>query len=235
MDRKDVIKRNFSRPVQSVALSPDYKNDRTFLSGGLAGSLILTVGGEVGASSNANTNSAAAAASGWLGSIGLGSSTGKDSVLHSGEGMVGAIKWSLSGKFVIWVNEQGMWIMRSNLKLESADSEFAWRRIGHVDKPNRRIWEDMAGVWKPRIEWVDDQNLEQDEEITSVVPETKETGKPTQGQNKNGTKTTIKKKFEKVVVGWGDTAWVIHVIPGGTGVGKHAGERTAGSADIINM
>ena len=41
VDPKDVTLRNFARPVQAVALSPDYKNDRSYLSGGLAGELIL--------------------------------------------------------------------------------------------------------------------------------------------------------------------------------------------------
>ncbi|KAL9063881.1 MAG: hypothetical protein Q9157_008045 [Trypethelium eluteriae] len=70
VDAKDVTLRNFARPVQAVAISPDFKNDRTYLSGGLAGNLIVTVGGKAGVSADANTNSAAAAASGWLGSIG---------------------------------------------------------------------------------------------------------------------------------------------------------------------
>ncbi|KAJ9647000.1 Vacuolar protein sorting-associated protein 41 [Coniosporium tulheliwenetii] len=164
VDSKDVMLRNFARPVQTVALSPEFKSDRSYLSGGLAGSLILTTGGRAGVSANANTNSPAAAASGWLGSIGLGSNTGRDTVLHSGEGSISTIKWSLTGKYVVWVNEQGIKIMRSNIRLDSADSESAWKRIAHVDRPNRKGWEDMAGVWKARAEWINDSNLESDDE-----------------------------------------------------------------------
>ena len=73
VDPKDVLKRNFGRPVQAVALSPNYKNDRAFISGGRAGELILTAGGRIGVSSNATTmGGATATASSWLGSMGLG-------------------------------------------------------------------------------------------------------------------------------------------------------------------
>lgn len=220
--------RNFARPVQAVALSPDFKNDRTYLSGGLAGNLILTVGGKSGVSADANTNSAAAAASGWLGAIGLGSNTGKDTILHSGEGSITTIKWSNSGKFVVWVNEQGVKIMRSHLKLESVDADSAWKRIAHVDRPNRKGWEDMAGVWKGRAEWISDRNLESDEEDT-VLSNGNSADTP-----KEGSLHSKRGPPEKLVVGWGDTAWVLHVHPGGAGVGKHVGERSVGSADIVH-
>jgi vacuolar protein sorting-associated protein 41 len=85
VEHKDVQVRNFARPVQAVALSPDYKNDRTYVSGGLAGNLVLSVGGRAGTiSTSTTTGTAAAAASGWLGTIGLGTNTGKDTILHSG-------------------------------------------------------------------------------------------------------------------------------------------------------
>ena len=119
VDQKDIMLRNFARPVNAVALSPMYKSDRTYLSGGLAGNLILTVGGRKGVSANANTNSAAAAAQGFLGSIGLAANAGTDRILHSGEGSINTIAWSLSGKFVVWVNEQGIKVMRSNLHLKT--------------------------------------------------------------------------------------------------------------------
>lgn len=217
--------RNFRRPLNAVALSPEYKSDKQYLSGGLAGNLILTQGGRAGVSAEANTNSAAAAASGWLGSIGLGSNTGKDAVLHSGEGTISTIKWSLSGKYVAWANEQGIKIMRSNVKLEGADAELAWRRIAHVDRPYHGQWEDMAGVWKTRLEWVDDQKLESDGEALSNGLERPSSARP-------GSRLGTSRK-EKLLVGWGDTAWVIHVDPGGTGNGRH-GERSIGRADIIH-
>jgi len=225
---KDVQLRNFARPISSVALSPDYKNDRTYLTGGLSGQLILTVGGKAGVSADANTNSAAAAASGWLGSIGLGSNTGKDTVLHSGEGSISTVKWSLSGKWVVWVNEEGIKIMRSHLKLDSEASEDAWRRVAHAAKPNRKAWVDMAGVWKGRAEWVDERKLESDEVIAGG------------GEHglMNGNGMTVKtagstnkgKKPEKLVVGWGDMAWILLVHEGGT---SHSGARQVGSADNV--
>ncbi|KAF2144432.1 uncharacterized protein K452DRAFT_316429 [Aplosporella prunicola CBS 121167] len=235
VDPKDVLLRNFRRPVQAVALSPEYKSDRTYLSGGLAGNLILTVGGRVGVSAEANTNSAAAAASGWLGSIGLGSNTGKDTILHSGEGAIGTIKWSLSGKFVMWANEQGIKIMRTNLYLESQDSDAAWKRIAHVDRPYHGAWEEMTGVWKARAEWVDDDSLERDDDLLSNSMEMPAPiSRQSSGfQGRNGAKRN-KNRLEKLVVGWGDTAWVIHVDPGGAGIGKDVGERSVGRADIVH-
>ncbi|KAF2084578.1 vacuolar assembly protein-like protein [Saccharata proteae CBS 121410] len=238
VDVKDVSFRNFRRPVQAVAISPDYRNDRTYLSGGLAGSLIMTQGAPTGAPSEANTNSAAAAASGWLGSIGLGSNTGKDTVLHSGEGSISTIKWSLSGKFVAWVNEHGIKIMRTNVRLDNLDSESAWKRIGHADRPTHGAWDDMASVWKPKMEWVNEKHLEQDEEDPAQngsqqsVVSTKESSENLNGNGRNGVRRK-KSRVEKLVVGWGDTAWVIQVDPGGAGVGKEIGERSVGRADIV--
>jgi hypothetical protein len=215
---EDVQLRNFARPVNAVALSPDYKNDKTYLSGGLAGNLIMTVGGKAGVSTDANTNSAAAAASGWLGAIGLGSNTGRDQILHSGEGAISSIKWSLSGKWVAWINEEGIKIMRSHLKLGSEDSEDAWRRIAHAQKPNEKAWEEMAGVWKGRCEWVDEKSLEADEQAPGSAAATSQTKKSA--------------KVEKLIVGWGDTAWLLHVHS--SNATNSSGKRQVGSADIIH-
>lgn len=229
VDPKDVQLRNFGRPVQAVALSPEYKLDRSYLSGGLAGSLVLTTGGQAGKSANATTTGAAAAASGWLGSIGLGTNTGTDKVLHSGEGAISTIKWSLSGKYVVWVNEQGIKIMRTNLQLESADTGFEWKRMSHIDRPNRPGWEDMAGLWKARAEWIDEDNLESEEDsaLTSI--------------DSNGASRDVSRKIKKsdrpeqVVVGWGGTVWIIKVFPGGLGTGKEAGERKIGRVEVSTM
>lgn len=223
--------RNFARPVQAVAVSPDHKNDRTYLSGGLAGNLVLTVGGKAGTSSTSTTTgTAAAAASGWLGTIGLGSNTGKDTVLHSGEGAISTIKWSLSGKYVVWVNEKGVKIMRSNMHLESADAEAAWKRIGHVDRPDDNGWEEMAGVWKARVEWIDEQNLETDEDDGIRESASSVATKKLRQQSSRS-----HKRIEKLLVGWGETIWIINIHPGGVGVGKHVGERSVGRAEIIKM
>ncbi|KAF2459407.1 hypothetical protein BDY21DRAFT_190069 [Lineolata rhizophorae] len=239
-DTRDVMLRNFARPVQAVALSPEYRSDKSYLSGGLAGELILTVGGRSGVSTNANTSSAAAVASGWLGSIGLGSNNGRDSILHSGEGAISIIKWSLSSKYVAWVNEQGIKIMRSNVKLESGESDLAWKRIAHVDRPNRRGWEDMAAVWKARIDWIDDQNLESDsndsppENSHQIVERLKNAAQSDRNSIKSGP-SKKPQKVERLVVGWGDTTWIIHVKHGGPGVGKDVGEPSAGTADIVHI
>ena len=56
--------------------------------------------------------------------------------------------------------------MRSDLHLETAEAGFEWKRISHIDRPNRSGWEDMAGVWKARAEWINRDNLEQDESTT---------------------------------------------------------------------
>lgn len=226
VDSRDVQLRNFGRPVQAVALSPEYKSDRSYLSGGQAGSLILTTGGQAGKSANATTTSASAAASGWLGAIGLGANSGTDKVLHSGEGIISTIKWSLSGKYVLWVNEQGIKIMRSNLNLDAADSAFEWKRMSHRDKPKR--WEDTAGVWKARAEWIDRDNLEADDEPTVDLTAIKDS-------NGKVPDLTKKSKTEEVVVGWGDTVWLFRVYPGGAGVGKEAGERKIGRVELVTM
>ncbi|KYK54835.1 hypothetical protein DCS_06796 [Drechmeria coniospora] len=215
-DMKDVQLRNFARPVQAVALSPDYKVDRTYLSGGLAGQLIMTVGGGSGRSTSTTTGTAAATASGWLGSVGLGGNSGKDTVLHSGEGSVSCIKWSLSGKYVAWLNEHGIKIMRSKLHLESVDSDHAWKRMGHIDRPQTDEWETMAGVWKGRVEWVDEKAIGNDETLAV------------------GAKVG-EKAIERLLVGWGSSIWIIHIHPGGLGTGKNVGERTLGRAEIVKI
>jgi vacuolar protein sorting-associated protein 41 len=223
VDAKDVQLRNFGRPVQAVALSPEYKYDRNYLSGGQAGSLILTTGGVAGRSANANLGGAATVAQGWLGAVGLGSNTGSDRVLHSGEGIISTIKWSLSGKYVLWVNEHGIKIMRSNLQLDSTDSGSEWKRLSHIDRPSRQGWDDMAGVWKARADWIDRGNLETDDESVENLSQ------------RNGKAINSKASFEEVVVGWGDTVWLIRVYAASIGTGKEVGERKLGRAEVTNM
>ena len=223
-----------------MAISPDYKNDRSYLSGGLAGNLILSVGGRSGTSSTSNTTGAAASASGWLGSIGLGTNTGKDLILHSGEGAISTIKWSLSGMYVVWVNEQGIKIMRSNLHLDVGESDFSWKRISHTDRPNSAGWDEMAAVWKPRVEWIDEDGLESDD----VYGESNENGAleisqiPQAGilSVRNPLRSSPKiKRVEKLVVGWSGTVWIFNVHPGGAGIGKEVGERKAGRVEVLTM
>lgn len=238
-DPKDVTLRNFGRPVQAVALSPDYKNDHSYLSGGLAGNLILTVGGRAGTSSNSNAGAGAAAtASGWLGAIGLGSNNGKDTILHLGEGAIRTIQWSLSGKYVVWANEKGIKIMRSNLHLESNETENAWKRINHIDHPNRAVWEDMAAVWKPHATWIDESGLETDDLYTSQINGAQEKSQTqTLGSSETPRSKTVarRKRTERLIVGWGDTIWVINVGPGESGSAKEPGRRKAGRVDIMTI
>ncbi|EXJ84990.1 hypothetical protein A1O3_05665 [Capronia epimyces CBS 606.96] len=226
VDPRDVQLRNFGRPVQSVALSPEYKSDRNYLSGGQAGSLVLTTGGLPGKSVNATTTGTAAAASGWLGSMGLGHNTGSDKVLHSGEGVISTIRWSLSGKYVLWVNEQGIKIMRSNLKMEPSESGLEWKRMSHIDRPNRPGWEEMAGVWKARAEWIDRDNLENDNDYPSnSVTSASANGATTKPAHD-------KSKVEELLVGWGDSAWIIRVYPGST---ENGSENKIGRAEVATI
>ncbi|KAK0649704.1 hypothetical protein B0T16DRAFT_350611 [Cercophora newfieldiana] len=226
VDLKDVQLRNFARPIQAVALSPEYRTDRMYLSGGLAGQLILTTGAPLGRST-ATTTGAAAQAAGWLGGM-VGAGTGKDTILHSGEGTINAIKWSLSGRYVAWLNEHGIKIMRTKLHLESADADDAWKRIGHAERPLGEEWETMASVWKGRVEWIDEQTVEQDES----AKEPAEVVKSPAAEKLKQQQLKSNKVIERLLVGWGGTIWIMHVHPGGVGTGKNAGERSAGRADI---
>lgn len=233
-DPKDVQLRNFGRPLQTVSLSPDYRADRSYLSGGMAGNLVLTVGGRSGTSSTSTTTgTAAASASGWLGAIGLGGNTGRDQVLHSGEGAISTIKWSLSGKHIVWVNEQGIKIMRSNLHLETGESEFAWKRISHIDHPNRPGWDEMAGIWKAHVEWIDEAGLESDDGYSPSNNSLEKLRDPPDLERLKAPQKS--RRAEKLVVGWSGTIWIINVHPGGTGVGKEVGERKIGRAEVVTM
>jgi hypothetical protein len=232
VDPKDVQLRNFGRPIQAVALSPRYTSDKNYLSGGQAGSLILTHGGQIGRSANATTTGAAAAASGWLGSIGLGYDAGMDRVLHSGEGIISTIKWSLSGKFVLWVNEQGIKIMRSDLDIEGADSGFEWKRVGHIDRPSRPGWEDMAGVWKARAQWINRDILEVDDvRGQDSTAAGSSNGAPFRMEQADADPT----KEEEVLVGWGDTAWLIKVYPNILPSGTTPRNKRGAHAEVATM
>ena len=234
-----MVLRNFGRPVHAVALSPDYKNERSYLSGGTAGSLILTVGGRTGTSSTSNAGAgAAASASGWLGAIGLGSNNGKDTILHSGEGAIRNIQWSLSGKYLVWVNEKGIKLMRSNLYLGTGESELAWKRINHIDRPNRTAWEEMSAVWKAQAKWIDEGGLESDDfsgnngHFDHNKSNHTVSGLPDLNIAKNGQK---RKKSEKLIVGWGDTIWILEVFSGVAAAGKEAVDRKTARVEILTM
>jgi hypothetical protein len=130
------------------------------------------------------------------------------------------------------VNEQGIKIMRSDIKLDSEDADYAWKRIAHVDRPYRAQWEEMAGVWKARVEWINESNLESDEEDISHSngAQSSANASETLRMSKNG--QPKRKKAEKLVVGWGDSAWVLQVTPETT---LKSGERVGGSATIVHQ
>ena len=240
VDADDVTLRKFGRPVQTVALSPDFKTDHSYLSGGLAGSLILTVGGKAGKTETSNANSLAAASANWLGAMGLAQHGGHDTVLHSGEGGISTIKWSLSGRYVVWVNEYGIKIMRSHVGLETGDADYAWKRMVHRDRPNRPGWEEMAGVWKARAEWINEDGLEDLENghraANGGLDPTRDNAIETQSIRSNVSFMKTQRTFgrEKLIVGWGDTIWIIDVHPPGSG-GKNAVERKIGRVEFVSM
>ncbi|PHH79165.1 hypothetical protein CDD82_2560 [Ophiocordyceps australis] len=230
IDPKDVQLRNFARPIQAVALSPEYKTDRTYLSGGLAGQLVLTQGGGPGRSTSTTTGTAVAAASGWLGSMGLGHNSGKDSILHSGEGTINCIKWSLSGKYVVWLNEYGIKMMRSKLHLGNTDSDHAWKRMAHIDRPQTEEWESMASVWKGRAEWIDEKTADSDD---TMLDARGRSASPALDRLRHQT-GPANKSVERLLVGWGGTIWIIHVHSTG-GSARGTGETGVGRAEIAKI
>lgn len=222
--------RNFARPVQTVSLSPNYKTDRTYLSGGRAGQLIVTTNPGTGRSTSTTTGTVAATASGWLGSMGLGANYGKDTVLHSGEGTISTIKWSLSGKYVVWLNEHGIKLIRTNLYLDEDQPDHAWRRIGHYDRPQNEDWETMASVWKGRVEWIDEQGFESHEE----GPGSRGISSPATERLREQAEAS-RRGIERLLVGWGSRIWIMNVHPNEVSTGKKAGKKIPGRPEIVKM
>lgn len=228
-DPKDVMLRNFGRPVHTVALSPNYSRDRTFLSGGTSGSLVVTVGGRIGGKSDATIlGNSITSSSGWLNSLGLSSNKGKDTILHDGEGTINTIKWSQSGKFVMWVNEEGIKVMRSNIGLGNQEADLAWKRLSHIDRPKSSDWNDMAGVWKARAEWVNRDSME----TYNTSPESSDT---TAIQQSPVQESDPAFSTEKLIVGWGGTIWVVDVSPTEPQPDKEPAQRKGGSVSITTM
>lgn len=234
IDVKDVQLRSFGRPVQAVALSPEYKYDRMYISGGIAGNLILTIGGKTGINSTSTTaGTVAATASGWLGAIGLSGNVGKDTILHSGEGIISTIKWSLSGNYVVWINEQGVKIMRSNLHLNSADSDSAWKRIGHIDRPDDQNWGEMASAWKARVEWIDSKSLQTNQmEKSNEIPEIISASSSIINSKKKPIANA-----ERLLIGWGGTIWIVDIHHEGPFDGTKSNTRNSpsGRPEIVKM
>lgn len=233
VESRNVLLRNFGRPVQTLALSPDFRNDKTYLTGGMAEMLVKTVGGAFGKESRSTTiGGAAAVAQGWLGSVGMAADDGKDTVLHSGEGKINTIKWSLSGKYVVWVNEKGIKVMRSHLHLESSDSELAWKRLNHVPRPEKGGWEEMAGVWRARAEWIDNDGLETNED-PSVVPE--DASLTGNGLSKHAEGQTPPNRPERLIIGWGSSIWIMDVLPGEQGEAKVSRNARLGRLEMVTI
>ena len=177
----------------------------------------------------------------------LSANNGRDRILHSGEGAISEIKWSLSGKFVVWANEHGIKIMRTGTKLQSGDADYAW--IAHRARATSRAArgrEEMASVWRPRAEWIDEARLEPDEEEPAPPPPANGNGtraaSPSKGAAaaaleavaRNG-RVASKKKLERLVVGWGDAVWILQVKPESKSTGREPLRRSAGSATIVHQ
>ncbi|KAI5790165.1 hypothetical protein EDC01DRAFT_657844 [Geopyxis carbonaria] len=227
--KTEITLKNFKRPILAVALSPNFRADRIFLSGGLAGNLVLSVAPAGGGGS-------------WM-TLGMGGA--KDTVLHSGEGAISAIAWSReSPRYVAWTNEQGIKIMRSHIipptvaKGTTTEEvmgnpgiagwipgmgsggrpagEVAWKRISAIERPES-IPEELAALHKPRLEWIDRRTL------VTTEP----------GESAGGSlnlKDIDWGDKEKLVVGWGGTVWVINVF-----AGSEEDEKNIGWAQITHI
>ena len=119
--------------------------------------------------------------------------------------------------------------MLSKLHLDSSNSVFSWKRIGHIDRPRRDDWDEMANVWKARAEWVDKNAMDTGDIFSAGAdpPSGYTMGRPNSNREYD--------RVEKLIVGWGGTVWVINVLPAGTGTSGGVGERKIGSAEIATM
>ncbi|KAA8910936.1 hypothetical protein FN846DRAFT_937589 [Sphaerosporella brunnea] len=234
--KSEITLKNFKRPIQAVALSPNFRADRTFLSGGLAGNLVLSV------APAGNVHGG-----GWM-SLGMGGI--KDTILHSGEGTISAIAWSKeTPRYVAWANEQGLKIMRSHIippalqkpgtqSSEEAAAlpgvtgwipgfgsggkpahEVAWKRISAMERPES-VPEELASLHKPRLEWIDRRALLTSEPADAAAGSTLNVQDIDWGDK------------EKLLVGWGGTVWVIDVYPGSE---QETGDRSNGYAEIVHI
>lgn len=126
--------------------------------------------------------------------------------------------------------------MRTNLHLESGDADYAWTRIAHIDRPSRSQWDEMAGVWKARAEWINDSHLETDEDESTTNGQQSTHSTPAPGiASVNKHNRSTKRKSEKLVVGWGDSVWVLQVKAESRTTGKDGPAKHAGSASIIHQ
>ena len=232
----------------SIALSPNYAVDKLYLTGGLSSNLILSQYDKPGSkltSSTVASSGASSGGSGWglplplplpIPSIPWGGSgdEGKDVILASGEGAVSLIKFSReTPRYVAWACESGVKIMRSHIFLPGEKERFVregglgtgvkseWKRISAIERPES-VSEEMVGVIKARVEWIDRRELSKDPED---VDGEKEAPPVTEKHGWEGGK-------ERLVVGWGGTVWVMNVFSG-EGVADES--RQWGWGEIINM
>jgi hypothetical protein len=89
-DPKDVTMANFHRPVQSVALDPNYKSTKAFISGGMSGQVVYSE-------------------KSWLGRR-------TDTILDEGEDPVISVHWIES--ILLWMNDSGITVYsRSSMSI----------------------------------------------------------------------------------------------------------------------
>ena len=164
----------------------------------------------------------------WGGNADSGS--GKDVILATGEGAVSVIRWSKESlRYVAWGCETGIKIMRSHIFLPGEKERLArdlgainngkseWKRICTVERPDS-VSEEMAGVIRARIEWVDRRELSEDDENTKAQTELERPG--------------WEGGVEKVVIGWGATVWVMNIY---SGDGAVEGGNMWGWGEIVHM
>ena len=196
----------------------------------------MTVGGQAGKSSTSNTTAGAPLGAGWLDAIGLGGSNGVDTIMHSGEGNISSIKWSLSGKFVVWVNEYGIKILRTSLHLGSEDLDWAWKRVNHIPRPTGDIWDEFASVWRASAEWIDEDGLESDNEEHATPSVVAKNGLEVDAHSVRSDSSARVKRVEmpkeKLIVGWGGTVWILNIFDGVRGAGR---DRKIGKVEVVTM
>ncbi|KAF9498914.1 vacuolar assembling protein VPS41 [Pleurotus eryngii] len=110
---------DMKRPMRTIALEPNFSKSsyRSFVCGGLAGTLVLHE-------------------KGWLGH--------KETVLHSGEGPIGQVRWR--GRLIAWANDLGV-------KIYDTMSQ---TRITFIDRPADSP---RADLFKCTLHWQDDSTL----------------------------------------------------------------------------
>ncbi|KAF8423903.1 hypothetical protein EV426DRAFT_711139 [Tirmania nivea] len=240
---KEILLKNFSRPLLSVALSPNYAVDKSYLTGGLSSNLILSQYDKPGSklTSSTVTSSDRGGHGGWGLPLpipwGSNGDEGKDVILASGEGAISLIRFSReTPRYVAWACESGVKIMRSHIFLPGEKERLVkdgglgssgkgdWKRICAIERPES-VSEEMAGVIKARVEWIDRRELSKDPEEVDremkIAPATTGVDRPGwEGGN------------EKLVIGWGGTVWVVNVF---SGEGVIDESKQWGWGEIVNI